>query len=102
MDQKDLGTTLVVESGTRVLLGILTDGDLRRLLKDRLSLEGLRAGEAMIARPKVLSPQALAGEALNLMETHLITVLPIVDDGGRVLGILHLHDLLGRGEFKFR
>jgi arabinose-5-phosphate isomerase len=102
MDRKDLGTTLVVESGTGVLLGILTDGDLRRLLRHRLSLEGLPVRQAMTPNPKVLSPQALAVEALNLMEAHLITILPIVDEDGRILGILHLHDLLGRGEFKFR
>jgi arabinose-5-phosphate isomerase len=102
MERKDLGTTLVVEAGTRSLLGILTDGDLRRLLQRGLSLEGLRTRQAMTPGPKVLSPRALASEALNLMEAHLITVLPIVDDDGCVLGILHLHDLLGRGEFKFR
>ncbi|MBI5585627.1 MAG: KpsF/GutQ family sugar-phosphate isomerase [Deltaproteobacteria bacterium] len=102
MDRKDLGTTLVVEPETRVLLGILTDGDLRRLLQQRLSLEGMLTRQAMTPRPKVLSPQALASEALNLMESHLITVLPIVEENGCILGILHLHDLLGRGEFKFR
>jgi arabinose-5-phosphate isomerase len=102
MDRKDLGTTLVVENETGTLLGILTDGDLRRLLQRRLSLAGLLTRQAMTPRPKVLSPLALASEALNLMEAHLITVLPIVDDDGRIRGILHLHDLLGRGEFKFR
>jgi len=102
MDRKDLGATLVVEGEERLLLGILTDGDLRRLIQRRIPLEELLAGQAMTPNPKTVSPEALASEALELMEAYLITALPIVDHRQRVLGILHLHDLLGRGEFKFR
>ena len=102
MDRKDLGTTLVIEAGSGILKGILTDGDLRRLLLHRRPLEGLSTRQVMTPHPKAISPQALAAEALDLMESHLIMVLPIVDELGRILGILHLHDLLGRGEFKFR
>jgi arabinose-5-phosphate isomerase len=100
-DVHDLGAVLVVEKGSRRLLGILTDGDLRRLFKKKALGEQTRIEEVMTRQPKVISPQARASEALELMETHLITVLPIVDAERRVLGILHLHDLLGKGEFKF-
>ncbi len=102
MDRKDLGVALVVETEEKILRGILTDGDLRRLIQRRVSLLETLTGQAMTADPKTLSPEALASEALELMETYLITALPIVDHRRRVLGILHLHDLLGRGEFKFR
>jgi arabinose-5-phosphate isomerase len=102
MERKDLGTTLVIEEDERRLVGILTDGDLRRLIQRRIPLEDTVVEQVMTPQPKAISPQTLAAEALNIMEAHLITVLPIVDDRGRILGILHLHDLLGRGEFKFR
>ncbi len=82
--------------------GILTDGDLRRLIKRRIPLQETLTGQVMTPNPKSISPEVLASEALELMEAYLITVLPIVDPEQRVLGILHLHDLLGRGEFKFR
>ena len=102
MDRKDLGATLVVEGEEQILRGILTDGDLRRLIQRRVPLEETLTGQAMTTNPKTVSPEALASEALELMEAYLITALPIVDHRQRVLGILHLHDLLGRGEFKFR
>lgn len=102
MDRKDLGVALVVETEEKILRGILTDGDLRRLIQRRVPFLETPTGQAMTANPKILSPEALASEALELMEAYLITALPIVDPRQRVLGILHLHDLLGRGEFKFR
>jgi arabinose-5-phosphate isomerase len=102
MERKDLGVALVVETEEHILRGILTDGDLRRLIQRRVPLLEIPTGLAMTANPKILSPEALVSEALELMEAYLITALPIVDPQQRVLGILHLHDLLGRGEFKFR
>jgi arabinose-5-phosphate isomerase len=102
MDDKDLGATLVTEGEEAFLSGIITDGDLRRLIKRQVPLPGLKAEEVMTPQPKSISPETQASEALELMESHLITVLPIVDSQKRVLGILHLHDLLGKGEFKFR
>jgi arabinose-5-phosphate isomerase len=59
------------------------------------------AEHVMTRDPKRISPQVLAAEALALMERHLITVLPVVGDKGRLLGIVHLHDLLGKGQFSF-
>ena len=100
MDEKDLGALLIVDDGN-VLLGIFTDGDLRRLLLKKNSLKGLKISEVMVPKPKAITPDRLASEALELMEAHLITVLPIVDGKRKVQGILHLHDLLGRGNFRF-
>ena len=99
-DAKDLGATLVVDHDQK-LVGIITDGDLRRLFKRRLSLEETIIGQVMTPDPKSISPEILASEALEMMEQYLITILPIVDSQKRILGILHLHDLLGKGEFKF-
>jgi arabinose-5-phosphate isomerase len=101
MDAKDLGATLVVEENNRRLVGILTDGDLRRLFKGKTSLEQTPIEQVMTPDPKAISPDLRASEAMEMMEQYLITVLPIVDSGRNVLGILHLHDLLGKGEFKF-
>jgi arabinose-5-phosphate isomerase len=102
MDAKDLGATLVVEGKEHYLSGIITDGDLRRMIKRKVPLQGIRVGEVMTANPKTISTELQAIEALELMEQHLITILPIVDSQRRVSGILHLHDLLGKGEFKFK
>jgi arabinose-5-phosphate isomerase len=101
MDAKQLGATLVVD-GKRALKGIITDGDLRRALTKGGDILGKKAREVMTPKPRTVGPGALASQALELMEHHAITVLPVVDERQKVLGIVHLHDLLGRGEFKFR
>jgi arabinose-5-phosphate isomerase len=101
MDDKKLGATLVVD-GKRALKGIITDGDLRRALKQWGNVLEKPAREVMTPNPRSIGPGALASQALELMEHHAITVLPVVDEARKVLGIVHLHDLLGRGEFKFR
>ena len=100
MDRGDLGTVLVAEDGS--LLGIWTDGDLRRAVVSGRDLSGLSVREVMTPKPVTFGPGALAADALHLMEEKQITALPIVDAGGKVLGILHLHDLLGRGQVSFR
>jgi len=100
IDAKKLGATLVVDRG-RVLKGIITDGDLRRALGKFENLKALPAREVMTRDPRTIGPGALASQALEFMERHAITVLPVVDEDKKVLGIVHLHDLLGRGEFKF-
>ena len=102
IDRKDLGTTLIVSEPDHRLLGIFTDGDLRRLIQREKAIQGLPIHQVMTADPKSIRPEVLASEALEIMEQFLITVLPIVDELNKVLGILHLHDLLGRGDFKFR
>ncbi len=93
MSGKGLGATAVVDvQGT--LVGIVTDGDLRRAFqRDRLQAPR-RAADVMTRRPKTVPGSELAATALELMERHTITQLLIVDDRGRPGGILHLHDLL--------
>ncbi|AEH45146.1 KpsF/GutQ family protein [Thermodesulfatator indicus DSM 15286] len=100
MDEKRLGCALVVEEGKR-LCGIVTDGDLRRALLKYGDFRNLAVKKVMTPNPKTIEPEALAAEALYLMEKKLITVLPVTDEEKRVVGILHLHDILGKGQFKF-
>lgn len=100
IDQAGIGVVLLVDAEA-ALTGILTDGDLRRLLARQSPIPELSVRETMIQNPKAVGPDTPAYDALNLMEEYEITVLPIVDEGTRVLGILHLHDILGKGEFKF-
>jgi len=101
IDAKRLGVTLVVD-GRGILQGIITDGDLRRALKKWGNVQDKKVKEVMTPKPRHIGPGALASQALEFMEHHAITVLPVVDEAAKVLGIVHLHDLLGRGEFKFR
>ncbi len=92
MSRKKLGVTAVVE-GAR-LVGIVSDGDLRRLLEKR-GKDGmdLTAGEAMTRDPKTISASEFAATALALMEEKKITSLMVVDGKGKLEGIVHLHDL---------
>jgi len=94
MSRKKLGMTTVVEDGK--LLGVISDGDLRRLLelrgKDALDLT---AGECMTREPKTISPHEFAATALALMEEKKITSLVVVDDDRSLQGVVHLHDLWG-------
>jgi arabinose-5-phosphate isomerase len=93
MSAKKLGMTTVT-SADGVLLGILTDGDLRRLMeKHGGATLGMTAGDCMVGTPQTIGPQLLASEALNLMEKRKITSVVVVDDSKKVLGIVHLHDL---------
>jgi len=100
IDAKKLGATLVVDR-RRTLKGIITDGDLRRALKKWGNIQDKKAKDLMTPRPRSIGPGSLASQALELMEHQAITILPVVGEDHQVLGIVHLHDLLGRGEFKF-
>jgi arabinose-5-phosphate isomerase len=100
IDRLSFGVTFVLKDDDTVI-GIITDGDLRRILARRKSIEGLTVAEVMTRNPRRVGPDTPAYDALNLMEKYQITVLPITDSAGRVFGILHLHDILGKGEFKF-
>jgi len=93
MSAKKLGMTTVT-SGDGKLMGILTDGDLRRLMEKHggATLE-MTAGDCMVSTPQTIGPQVLASEALNLMEKKKITSVVVVDEGRKVLGVVHLHDL---------
>jgi arabinose-5-phosphate isomerase len=92
MSRKKLAVTTVVD-GQR-LLGVISDGDLRRLLEGRgKDVLDLTAADCMTRNPKVIAPEQFAAAALAIMEEKKITSLPVVDAGGHLQGIIHLHDL---------
>jgi len=93
MSRKGLGMTTVVD-GSRRVLGIFTDGDLRRTLDRQLDVHGTKMSAVMTADCKVAQSRMLAAEAVHLMETHRITSLPVVDHERRLVGALNVHDLL--------
>lgn len=92
MSRKGLGMTCVVRpDGT--LAGIITDGDLRRAMMRDATVAGRTAQDVMTRAPVTITADVRLAEARRLMETHRITSMPVVDDAGRVLGVLHIHDL---------
>jgi arabinose-5-phosphate isomerase len=94
MSRKGLGMTCVVDND-RVLLGIITDGDIRRKMASSTNVLSLVAGDVMTPRPVVIDRTKLAAEALNLLETRKITSIVVIDGQKRVDGVVHLHDLWG-------
>ncbi len=99
IDRKKLGASLVVDDGL-ILLGIVTDGDIRRSLLKLRNIMALRVEKIMSTSPKTIDEEKKVAEAVDLMEHNAITVLPIVDRVKRVKGIVHLHGLLGGKEFR--
>ena len=95
MTRKGLGITIVVE-GDRVL-GVFTDGDLRRVLDRRLDIHQLPIAEVMTRHCHTVPIGTLAAEALALMESHKVNALPVVDAEDRLVGALNMHDLLRAG-----
>lgn len=94
MTRKQLGMTAVVDAEQR-LLGVFTDGDLRRALDDEdVNLRGARVSELMTRGPKTIGAERLAAEAAQLMEKHQIHALLVVDEERHVVGALNIHDLL--------
>lgn len=100
LNEKNLGAVIIVNSDRHVS-GIVTDGDIRRYVVGDLEFKGLKASDIMTADPISIDGEILAADALSIMQRHEITVLPIIDNGLILVGILHLHDLLGKGEFRF-
>jgi len=100
IDRGRLGTTLVINPQNQ-LSGIITDGDIRRLVASGESFLKLAAENVMTKNPQTIAANSPTYDALNIMERHQITVLPVVNTREEVRGILHLHDILGKGEFKF-
>jgi len=95
MSKKGLGITAVVEDEDR-LVGCISDGDLRRLLQeDDGTILGHTAGERMTHQPRTIPSGELAAAALKIMEDKRITSLFVCDEGGRLEGVVHLHDLWG-------
>ncbi|MFA8343224.1 MAG: SIS domain-containing protein [Rhodothermaceae bacterium] len=93
---KRLGATSVVDENG-MLVGIITDGDLRRLLEKTLELNGVFAKDIMTPNPKMVKKEYLASFALHQMETYNITSLMVTDDEQKPIGIVHLHDLVKLG-----
>lgn len=100
MDRPNLGVTFVVDDHFR-LCGIITDGDIRRLIAQKKMINKLSVDEVMTRTPLSIAPESPTYDALNLMEEYQITVLPVIEKDSTVVGVLHLHDILGKGEFKF-
>jgi arabinose-5-phosphate isomerase len=96
MSRKGLGMTAIVDAGQR-LLGIFTDGDLRRSFDRQVDIHATRMDAVMTRGGHRIAPKALAAEAVHLMEEHRITALPVVDADGVLVGALNVHDLLRAG-----
>ena len=95
MTKKRLGITAVVTADND-LLGIITDGDLRRMLEKNVAIDKIHAADIMTASPKTIGPDELAVEALNMLRKNEISQL-VVSEKGKYLGIIHLHDLIREG-----
>ena len=98
--EKGFGFTLVVDEIKKVI-GIITDGDIRRVLLTHSNFQNLKAKEIMSLNPQNIKEEDLAAKALQKMEEKAITSLVISDKDGKPKGIVHLHDLLGRKELRF-
>lgn len=96
MSRKGLGMTCIAHHD-RKLLGVFTDGDLRRVLDRSLDLHTTPMSAVMTRNPKRATRKMLAAEAVHLMETHRITALPVVDDTDAIIGALNIHDLFRAG-----
>ena len=101
MDKFRLGAVIVLNKDQQ-LAGIITDGDIRHFVAvGTRDFNGISVENAMTPNPHCLGVDAFLYDALNLMEKYEITVLPVVGENKRLEGILHLHDILGKGSFKF-
>lgn len=96
ISKKRLGTTAVVENNK--IIGIITDGDLRRMLKDNSDISKLKAKDIMSKNPKKIQANEMAISALETMENNNITQI-LVEDNSNYVGVVHLHDLLKEGIF---
>ncbi len=94
MTEKRLGVTAVTENGT--IIGIITDGDLRRMLTTNTSYEGLTAKDIMSPNPKSINNNAMAVDALEQLEENSITQL-LAEEDGKYAGLIHIHDLMREG-----
>jgi arabinose-5-phosphate isomerase len=96
MSAKGLGLTTIVDAEGR-LLGVFTDGDLRRLLDKPFDVHESKMGDLMKGNPKSVQPRMLAAEAVHVMETSRVTALPVIDASGILVGALNVHDLFRAG-----
>ncbi len=100
LDHKRLGVVIILNHQDE-LSGIITDGDVRRMVINRTEIPNHPVEDLMIKGPKRVTQTTPLYDALYIMEAHQITVLPVVDRDNRLAGILHLHDILGKGAIKF-
>ena len=96
MTEKGFGMTTVVSDGDE-LLGVFTDGDLRRAGDQGVDINTVAVGEVMTRNCKTVSGESLAAEALRIMETRKITALVVEDDSHHPIGVIHMHDILRAG-----
>jgi arabinose-5-phosphate isomerase len=99
LNDRNLGAVLIMDG--REMVGIITDGDIRRLVSRGEQVSEKTVTELMTRKPKSIEPDLLAADALSVMQRHEITILPVMDRTGNLVGVLHLQDLLGKGEFRF-
>lgn len=103
LNEKNKGAVLILSSEGGVV-GIVTDGDIRRACMEGIGAERMRqlpARELMTENPICIDENHLAADALSIMQKYEITALPIVNEEKKLIGLIHLHDLLGKGEFRF-
>jgi len=98
INRKNLGFTLVIDKNKK-LKGIITDGDIRRLLAEGVDIKKLKVKQVMTKNPKTIEEDVLAVKAIEIMEKYEITCLVITDEKKTPKGIVHLHDLLGKKDF---
>jgi arabinose-5-phosphate isomerase len=96
MSAKKLGMTIVVDRAG-ALLGVITDGDLRRFVQQGGDFSKITAGSLASRRPKLIGPDELAAKAVKMMQRYSITTLVVTDNVKRIVGVVHLHDLLKHG-----
>jgi arabinose-5-phosphate isomerase len=94
ISEKRLGVTAVVEKNK--IIGIITDGDIRRMLSKTETITGIKAKDIMTLQPKMVEPNSMVVDALNIMEDYSITQL-IVSENHEYKGVIHLHDILKEG-----
>jgi arabinose-5-phosphate isomerase len=90
--QKGMAMTAIVDEDNRII-GVFTDGDLRRMIEKQSDFVGLSIAEVMAKNPRTVRPEQLAVEAVEIMETHRINQLLVADADGQLVGALHIHDL---------
>jgi len=96
MTQKGFGMTTIVADDNR-LLGVFTDGDLRRVIDQKIDITNALMADVMSSNPRTISREILVAEALTIMESAAITALIIQDEDHRPVGVLHMHDILRAG-----
>lgn len=97
ISKKRLGATAVIDDNE--LVGMITDGDIRRMLEKNTDISNLTAKEIMTANPKTMAADAMAIDALNTLESYGITQILVLNEQNEYVGIIHLHDLIKEGIF---